>query len=227
MNERLQAAVKKKDGIYSVLVINRLSPYLVLAAAKTKVSPNTISFLSFVVAILAALLFARGETASMVAGVVLINASFLLDGVDGVLARYTGRTSHVGGWLDRIYDRAAEALWVLGIAWGQLEIGSEAVALPALVFIVATLIFEWQSNLATIVHGFTPEETRLDLAGIRSAPLDSRGIILGYTRDMQILIISVFVIFNAVVPMFWMLSTVATLDSLLRFSRLERSFSKR
>ena len=62
----------------------------------------------------AAALFAFGGRPALVAGGVLLYLGFVLDCVDGQLARYTRHFSVFGGWLDTIADRAKEYLVYAG-----------------------------------------------------------------------------------------------------------------
>jgi CDP-diacylglycerol--glycerol-3-phosphate 3-phosphatidyltransferase len=80
--------------------------------AKTSITPNTITWLGFVLAAGAATLIAMGYL--WVAGILVIIAGFL-DLLDGALARYTNRVSHFGAVLDSTLDRLSEAALLLGI----------------------------------------------------------------------------------------------------------------
>ena len=59
----------------------------------------------------------------MVAGAVLLYLGFVLDCVDGQLARYTRHFSAFGGWLDTMADRAKEYVVYAGLAAGADRIG--------------------------------------------------------------------------------------------------------
>ena len=67
---------------------------------------------------------------------VLLYASFGFDCMDGTLARYGGRTSQWGGWLDMIADRAKEYLLFAGFAIGGIRMREKnmwALAIAAMV----------------------------------------------------------------------------------------------
>ena len=91
---------------------------------------------SVVLAALAAGAFAVASRPAMVAGAVLLYLGFVLDCVDGQLARYTRRFSAFGGWLDTMADRAKEYAVYAGLAAGQraglAEAWSLAIAAMAL-----------------------------------------------------------------------------------------------
>jgi CDP-L-myo-inositol myo-inositolphosphotransferase len=77
-------------------------------------TPNQVSLISFAVAILAAYLLAIGPHWL---GGILVQLSSILDGVDGELARVTGRVSRRGGFLDAILDRYADIAVILGLTY--------------------------------------------------------------------------------------------------------------
>ncbi len=64
-------------------------------------SPNWISFIGFVSGLVSVFLVTRNLLA---AGLVLWALNRILDGLDGVVARATGRQSDLGGYLDLMYD---------------------------------------------------------------------------------------------------------------------------
>jgi CDP-diacylglycerol---glycerol-3-phosphate 3-phosphatidyltransferase len=69
----------------------------------------------------------RGWPAALVAAV-----SQVLDGVDGQLARKTGRASRAGAFLDSVLDRYADAAMVVGTTVYGLRLGG---AVPAAVLV--------------------------------------------------------------------------------------------
>ena len=62
----------------------------------------------------------------MVAGAVLLYFAFVLDCVDGQLARYTRQFSKLGAWLDSIFDRTKEYVVFAGLAIGASRTGDPA-----------------------------------------------------------------------------------------------------
>lgn len=84
------------------------------ALARTPVTPNQVS--------VAAALLAAGAVALLGAGRhveagVLIQASSVVDGADGDLARLKGMTSRFGAVFDAVLDRYADAAVIGGLAW--------------------------------------------------------------------------------------------------------------
>src|SRR5690606_5193667 len=87
-------------------------------------SPTAVTWGSVGLALVAAAGFAQGGRALAIAGAVLLYLSFVLDCVDGQLARYTLRFSPFGGWLDTLADRGKEYAVYAGLAIGAPAAGA-------------------------------------------------------------------------------------------------------
>ena len=120
---RLRAAVKTDDGFFTTFFVSSYSPHVVRWAARRGLTPNQVTVCSMLVGALAAAGFATGERWGMVAGAVALQVAFLLDCVDGQLARYTQCFSRVGAWLDSVFDRSKEYLVYAGLAIGASRNG--------------------------------------------------------------------------------------------------------
>lgn len=116
---RLDAAVKAQDGFFTTFFVSSYSRYVARAAARARLTPNQITVLSMCVGVLAAAGFATGHRWGLVAGAVLLQVAFMLDCVDGQLARYTRTFSRFGAWLDSVFDRGKEYLVYAGLAIGS------------------------------------------------------------------------------------------------------------
>ncbi len=80
--------------------------------ARTSISPNSITWLGFLVTLGAAALITTGHL--FAAGFVVLIAGFL-DMLDGALARHTNQASHFGALLDSTLDRLSDGLLLLSI----------------------------------------------------------------------------------------------------------------
>jgi len=89
---------------------------------KLGVTPNQVTALGLAVSLAAAWLYAdwSGERLRLVFGAAAILLSGLLDAVDGVLARGTGKATRLGGFLDSVADRYSDALVLTGVTVGGL-----------------------------------------------------------------------------------------------------------
>lgn len=119
----LRLAVKERDDFFTTFFVSTWSPYVTKAAARLRLSPTTVTMFSVAFAVAAALLFGVGGRPALVAGAVLLYLGFVLDCVDGQLARYTRNFSAWGGWLDTMADRAKEFIVYAGLGYGATQAG--------------------------------------------------------------------------------------------------------
>jgi CDP-alcohol phosphatidyltransferase-like enzyme len=129
---RLDAAVKGDDGFFTTYAVSTYSRFIARWAARRGLTPNMVTSISMAVAVLAAVWFSAGSRLGMVLGAVLLYAAFVLDCVDGQLARYTRQFSTLGAWLDATFDRAKEYVVYAGLALGS-QTGVWGLAVAALI----------------------------------------------------------------------------------------------
>lgn len=115
---RLRLAVKEHDDFFTTLFVSGWSPMVTRACARLRLTPAAVTALSMLCAVAAALGFAQAGRPAMIAGAVLLYLGFVLDCVDGQLARFTRRFTPLGGWLDTMADRAKEYAVYAGLAAG-------------------------------------------------------------------------------------------------------------
>ena len=99
-------------------LLHRLVRPATVRLSRTSVRPNHLTALRLASALGSAISFAAGTRGWIVAGSVLFAVSFLLDRMDGELARATGRTSRLGHVIDLAADCASNALIFLGMGVG-------------------------------------------------------------------------------------------------------------
>ncbi|MEU5725160.1 DUF5941 domain-containing protein [Micromonospora sp. NPDC047738] len=119
----LRLSVKERDDFFTTFFVSTWSPYVTKAAARLRLSPTAVTMISVVFAVAAAVLFGVGGRPALVAGAVLLYLGFVLDCVDGQLARYTRQFSAWGGWLDTMADRAKEYVVYAGLGYGATHAG--------------------------------------------------------------------------------------------------------
>jgi len=102
------------EGIISRYLNRRLSRPLARLVAFTPLTPNFISFLSFLIGLASATAFFKGQN---VLGGILAQTASVMDGVDGDLARLKGKVSSFGAFFDSVLDRYADAAIILGLTW--------------------------------------------------------------------------------------------------------------
>nr|WP_319460584.1 DUF5941 domain-containing protein [Micromonospora sp. RTP1Z1] len=119
----LRLSVKERDDFFTTFFVSTWSPYVTKAAARIGLGPTAVTMISVLFAVAAALLFGVGGRPALAAGAVLLYLGFVLDCVDGQLARYTRHFSAWGGWLDTMADRAKEYVVYAGLGYGATHAG--------------------------------------------------------------------------------------------------------
>ena len=100
------------DGIVSRYVNRRVSRPLAAALAGTGATPNGMTAVTLAFSLGVGALVGLG---CQVAGGIGIQLASIIDGVDGDLARLTGRASRFGAALDAVADRYADAAILAGM----------------------------------------------------------------------------------------------------------------
>ena len=106
------------DGYISKYVNRKASEPIARLLAKTKLTPNQMSWAAFGIALLSFISFIFGQN---ILGGLLAQLSSIADGADGSLARLKGVASAFGGFLDSVLDRYADILIVLGLILWSLS----------------------------------------------------------------------------------------------------------
>lgn len=101
--------------------------------AKTPLTPNTITWIGFLVTVGAGVLIVTGHL--FAAGFVVLAAGFF-DILDGALARHTNRVTRFGAALDSTLDRLGEAAVLIGL----LAVFAREQAVAEVVLVGLTLI---------------------------------------------------------------------------------------
>jgi phosphatidylglycerophosphate synthase len=108
---------KSRDAWWTVWLVDPLASRLVrLVAPWRRVTPNLLTTLAFVIGLGSAAAFWRG---SLFAGALLFHLSFVLDCMDGKVARLNGTGSVFGAWLDYVFDRLRVLACAVGLFGGQ------------------------------------------------------------------------------------------------------------
>jgi phosphatidylglycerophosphate synthase len=111
---------KRRDAWWTVLLVDPVASRLTLPIANhTGITPNQISFVSFLVGLGSAAAFAQGDHPMLALGALLYHVSFVLDCIDGKIARLKGTGSAFGMWLDFSFDRYKFWICAAALAYGQ------------------------------------------------------------------------------------------------------------
>ncbi len=95
---------------------NRL---VVLVCNYTELTPNQITAISSAFRLLSALCFLGGSRWGLVAGALCYYLAYVIDCVDGPVARLKGKTSTFGRYFDHLSDLLGDILILAALAYGQ------------------------------------------------------------------------------------------------------------
>ncbi|MFD3562751.1 CDP-alcohol phosphatidyltransferase family protein [Streptomyces sp. NPDC058686] len=122
LHEVRRITQKKRDAWWTVLLVDPVATPLVrLTAMRTRITPNQITWGAFVLGLGSAVFFWLGDWRWLIAGAVVYHLSFILDCMDGKVARLTGQGSVFGAWLDFVFDRIRVMVCGVALMAGQYE----------------------------------------------------------------------------------------------------------
>lgn len=177
----LRSLIKREDGIISRLLNRRISIRISKRLVDLTISPNTLSFLAFFTGIVAALLFFTGKYTLLALGGLLAQASSILDGCDGEVARLKFLQSKRGAWLDSVLDRYADALLILGLTYYGWSL--EGINLI------------WGVGFVALVGSFAVSYTRARYESVFSSSIPS-GLEIPVKRDGRLFILMIGALLN-------------------------------
>ncbi|NJQ01036.1 CDP-alcohol phosphatidyltransferase family protein [Streptomyces zingiberis] len=129
---------KKRDAWWTVLLVDPVATPLVRWTAMwTRITPNQITWSALVLGLGAAACFAAGSWGWLVLGALLYHLSFILDCMDGKLARLTGTGTVFGAWLDYVFDRVRVLACAIALMGGQYSRTGDVVFL----WLALTVVF--------------------------------------------------------------------------------------
>ncbi|MCP5066720.1 MAG: CDP-alcohol phosphatidyltransferase family protein [bacterium] len=125
-------AIKREDTIVSVFVSDPLIRVVLPAVLRSGISPNQVTMVGMGISLLTAWLFLSGNLAL---GGVLFFLWYVVDCIDGKIARITDRCTQFGYWLDVFTDRLGTGLVAFGLGVRFLRAGDETTGLLAFAFL--------------------------------------------------------------------------------------------
>ncbi len=148
-----------QEGLVSRLLNRRFSRPLSRLLARTPVTPNQVSLASFAIALVSLGLFLGGF--NIWAGLA-VQASSIVDGVDGDLARLKNMATRFGGFFDAVLDRYADVAILAGLTYWSFVFETKApsgfVVIAGLLAIVGSLMVSYtraraEASLGVVFHG--------------------------------------------------------------------------
>ena len=122
LDEVRRITQKKRDAWWTVLLVDPVATPLVRQTAmRTGITPNQITWGAFLLGLVSAVFFWLGDWQWLIVGAVVYHLSFILDCMDGKVARLTGQGSVFGAWLDFVFDRIRVMACAVALMAGQYE----------------------------------------------------------------------------------------------------------
>ncbi|BCY14260.1 hypothetical protein L3i22_093480 [Actinoplanes sp. L3-i22] len=120
LEEIRERTYKPIDAWWTVLLVDPLASRLVrLVAPYRWITPNVLTLIATVIGAGAMVGFAEGSPRSLIIGAVLFHLSFVVDCMDGKIARLNGTGTVFGQWLDFVLDRVRVFFCALTLFGGQ------------------------------------------------------------------------------------------------------------
>jgi phosphatidylglycerophosphate synthase len=151
----LMNSVKKTmsaDGVVAYYLMRPLTTRITGVIARTPVTPNQLTILTFLIGLTGAALVAWGDRTQAVAGACLFFAAATADCLDGELARLRYETSYRGAWLDTITDDL-QTMMFIGACGMNLVRSGAGTLWPILAAVSMALFAAAQWYVYGVVHG--------------------------------------------------------------------------
>ncbi|WP_030969322.1 CDP-alcohol phosphatidyltransferase family protein [Streptomyces sp. NRRL S-1824] len=174
---------KKRDAWWTVLLVDPVATPLVrFVARRTRITPNQITWGALILGLVAAACFVKGDWYWLIAGALLYHLSFILDCMDGKVARLTGQGSVFGAWLDYIFDRIRVMACAVALMAGQYYRTGEMIY----VWLAAVVVFLDGLRYINSLEIFKTRHTmrKQIKSRIRSARRDENQAELAFMEDL-------------------------------------------
>ncbi len=179
-----QAGKDRDPGWYRIH--RRLSIHITAFLLQTPITLNQVSLLMMFMAAIGAAMLTSANLWVNAGGGVCLYLSFLLDKVDGEMARYRQQESVMGILLDRFHHRLVEPLVFLALGWRAFQAtGSWTPLIAALAtMLAANIIEETQQLPAFIAAKFARETGRWPVPGTAGPSLGLQRV-AGVMRSLK------------------------------------------
>ncbi|MBF0705540.1 CDP-alcohol phosphatidyltransferase family protein [Alkalihalobacillus hwajinpoensis] len=144
-----------KEDLWSWYVLRRISIYLTILFCKMRIKPNTISWMSVFFILISGLSLVIATPLSIILAALFYNIGYLLDCVDGEVARITKQTSSKGYYIDIIIQAAALPVFLSMVLTVLRQAGMLDVSILEMVLVYATFVAIIMALLVPIAYQLT------------------------------------------------------------------------
>ncbi|MFP6583703.1 MAG: CDP-alcohol phosphatidyltransferase family protein [Candidatus Hydrogenedentota bacterium] len=188
-------------------------------------TPNRITTVSFIVALLASAFILIGSQPAFIAAAIFINLSHILDCMDGQMAKYRGVSSRFGNYFDKVTDQLTIFLWFGAIAYASFvqtdSITPVFLAFTGVTFYSLRVYVKYVTIFIEVEHDVNYlEKSSQEAASINQQRRKVGGIehsfkqnviwFLGEQRKLFlfneavfVFMLSVALVFNVILPVLW------------------------
>lgn len=178
---------KKRDAWWTVLLVDPVATRVLIRIARFGfITPNGVTWGALFVGLGSAGFFLRGDTQSLIIGAALYHVSFILDCIDGKLARLKGNGTVFGGWLDYVFDRIRVLFCALALMGGQyLRTESAWYLIAALVvvfldmlrYVDALQIYKMRMSMRTKIEKLKDARHAAEAAQVAETPAEEPKVV--------------------------------------------------
>ncbi|SEG34327.1 CDP-alcohol phosphatidyltransferase [Thermomonospora echinospora] len=178
----MRAVCKGRDAWWTVFLVDPVAIRLALPIAnRTSITPNQLTAVAFAFGLAAAGCFALAAPGWLALGALLYHVGFVVDCMDGKIARLKGTGTTFGAWLDFMLDRVRDSLCAVALTGGQYARTGQVAYLYAGMAVLALDMFRYV-NGPQIVKARRAMRTATAAARRRAAAVaegDPRMAVLG------------------------------------------------
>lgn len=182
--------LERKNGEHwaGVLYMRAISIRVTWLLTKTSVTPNQLTWIMTLAGVAAGFVIALPGLWAAVGAALLIQVYLLLDCSDGELARWTGKTSLAGVYLDRVGAYFTEAALLVGLGWRASAVLPDWYTVLGVAAALGAILIKAETDLVDVARakGGLSTATEASVAQFRSGLLGLGRRILSATKFHRI-----------------------------------------
>jgi CDP-L-myo-inositol myo-inositolphosphotransferase len=201
--KRILGELKKfSDGPVSQYLNRPISTRITRFLVKTKITPNQISFFSFLLCLISSVLFLKGGYATLLSGAVLAQIASIIDGCDGEIARLKYQSTAFGGWFDAVLDRYADAFLLFGLICHLYFLNDKFLY----------IIIGFFALIGTFMNSYTADK----YDALMKKRLGPKRVYFRIGRDVRILIIFLGALINQILLILFIIGVLTNVENIKR-----------
>ncbi len=208
-----EMTLERRNGEHwaGLLYMRKLSIYVTWALARTPITPNQVTGLMIVTGVAAGAVLVLPGLAAAVLAALLVQVYLLLDCSDGELARWTGRTSLTGVYLDRVGHYFAEAAILIGLGFRASETWPDWYTVLGFAAALGAILIKSETDLVDVARARSglvaaTESSATQFQSRKLAMARRAAAALRFHRVIQAVELSLIVVIAAVLD-FWFPAT--------------------